>query len=520
MTAQLLKDTVNYEKLVGEGKGQTMVAQDLVLSDRSPEIGKVLSIDGKVNIISTETSEERVIVDGKVTVDIFYSSLDDSKGIYKLSSTNNFTQNINLPQSDQDMKSVTNAEIEHIEYEIVSNRKIKVNSIINLESTVYNKESLEIVVDMKGEDIQLLRDNIEFAEYQGEDKIQSIVKINIDIPQEKDEVSSILKSDINIHRKEITNTEDGIKINASGTIRLMYDTSNEDIHTVDEEFSFETEINGVEIKNNSKHNVSFKVIDVYESVSENDEGERRKVEIEAVVDSCVKSYNTKNLQSIVDAYSPDEGYELEKINIKSLSFYGEASDSQTIKERINIEDEDETINQIKYINLKPIVTETKVIDDKVIAEGILETNILYLAEGEKGCIANLEEQIPFKTSIEIEGSKIDMIPIIDVNIEHISFDKISSKEVDLKIILNASAKLLQKKTFELIKNVVEVDVSENIKNMPTFVIYCIQRDDSLWKVAKRYATTIEDIVNINSIENPENIAIGTKIIIPKKTFVY
>ena len=520
MTAQLLKDTVNYEKLVGEGKGQTMVAQDLVLSDRSPEIGKVLSIDGRVNIISTETSEERVIVDGKVTIDIFYSSLDDSRGIYKLSSTNNFTQNINLPQSDQDMKSVTNAEIEHIEYEIVSNRKIKVNSIINLESTVYNRESLEIVVDMKGEDIQLLRDNIEFAEYQGEDKTQSIVKINIDIPQEKDEVSSILKSDINIHRKEITNTEDGIKINVSGTVRLMYDTSSEDIHTIDEEFAFETEINTIESKNNSKHNVSFKVIDVYESISENDEGERRKVEIEAVVDCYIKSYNTRNLQSILDAYSPDEGYELEKTNVKCLSFFGEASDSKTIKERINVEDESETINQIKYINLKPIVTETKVIDDKVIAEGILEANILYLAEGEKGGISNLEEQVPFKTSIEIEGSKIDMIPIIDVNIEHISFDKISSKEVDLKIILNASAKLLQKKTFELIKNVVEVDVSESIKNMPTFVIYCIQKDDNLWKIAKRYATTIEDIVNINSIENPENIAIGTKIIIPKKTFVY
>ncbi|MEG0481197.1 MAG: DUF3794 domain-containing protein, partial [Clostridium sp.] len=239
MSAQLLKDTVNYERLVGEGTGQTMVSQDLVLSDRNPEIGKILSIDGKVNIISAETNQDKVVVDGKITVDVFYSSSEDSKGIYKLSSSNNFTQNINLPQCDGGMKSLTDATIEHIEYEMVSNRKIKVNSIVNLESVVFSKENVEVVVDMKGEEIQLLRNNLEVSEYLGEDKAQSIVKVNVNIPDEKDEVSSVLKSDVTIHRKDIIVQDGKALINAAGIARLMYDTSSEDVYTVDEEFSFE-----------------------------------------------------------------------------------------------------------------------------------------------------------------------------------------------------------------------------------------------------------------------------------------
>lgn len=519
MSAQLLKDTVNYERLVGEGTGQTMLSQDLVLSDRNPEIGKVLSVDGKVNIISAETSEEKVVVDGKITIDIFYASSEDSKGIYKLSSTNNFTQNINLPQSDGGMKSITDAKIDHIEYEIVSNRKIKVNSIVNLQSVVYSRENVEVVVDMKGEEIQLLRNAIEFSEYLGEDKAQSIVKVNISIPDDKEEVSSVLRSDVTIHRKDVVVQEGKVIINATGIARIMYDTSGEDVYTIDEEFSFETEVDAGDARDGAKCDVGFKVIDVYESILENDASERRNVEIEAVVDVSAKLYGVKNIQSIVDAYSPDEAYEFEKVTVKSLDFYNEGSDSQTIKERINLETDSSPVHQVKYITLKPIITELKVVDDKVIGEGILETNILYSIASEEGGISSYEEEIPFKTSIEIEGAKIDMVPSIDVNVEHISFDKISGRELDLKIILNAEAKLSQKNTFELIKNVVEVDLPENIKNMPTFIIYAVQKSDNLWKIAKRYGATIEDIVKVNDIENPESIPFGTKIIIPKKAFI-
>ncbi|MEG0642247.1 MAG: DUF3794 domain-containing protein [Clostridium sp.] len=519
MSAQLLKDTVNYERLVGEGTGQTMVSQDLVLSDRNPEIGKVLSIDGKVNIISTETSQDKVVVDGKITVDIFYDSQENSRGIYKLSSTSNFTQNINLPQSDAGMKSVTDAKIEHIEYEIVSNRKIKVNSIINLESMVYSKESVEIVVDMRGEDVQLLKSNLELSEYLGEEKVQSIVKVNITIPEDKQEVSSVLKSDITIHRKDIRIQDGKVLVNANGIARLMYDTSSEDVFTIDEEFSFEAEIDVDQARDGVKCDVGFRIIDVYESIMENDLGERRQVEVEAVVDVTTKTYGVKNIQSIVDAYSPDEGYEFEKVNVKSLSFYAEGTDSQTIKERVNLDSDEDPIEQIKYVTLKPIITEIKVVDDKVIAEGILEMNVLYSVSREGGGISNFEDEISFKTSIDIRGAKIDMVPSVDVNVEHISFDKISGKEIDLKIILNAVGKLSQKTNLELIKNVVEVELPDSLKNAPTFIIYSVQQNDNLWKIAKRYGATIEDIVKVNEIDNPDLISYGTKIIIPKKAFI-
>ena len=46
------------------------------------------------------------------------------------------------------------------------------------------------------------------------------------------------------------------------------------------------------------------------------------------------------------------------------------------------------------------------------------------------------------------------------------------------------------------------------------IIYSVDKGDTLWKLAKKYNTTIEELVKINDIENPEIIIIGQKLIIP------
>ena len=47
------------------------------------------------------------------------------------------------------------------------------------------------------------------------------------------------------------------------------------------------------------------------------------------------------------------------------------------------------------------------------------------------------------------------------------------------------------------------------------IIYVVKDGDTLWKIAKKYGSTVDDIVRVNGIENPDKINIGEKIYIPK-----
>ena len=56
----------------------------------------------------------------------------------------------------------------------------------------------------------------------------------------------------------------------------------------------------------------------------------------------------------------------------------------------------------------------------------------------------------------------------------------------------------------------------SIYGVPTaFIIYTVQNGDTLWKLAKRFNTTVEDILAVNDIENPDLIYPGQRLIIVK-----
>ncbi|MBR1736012.1 MAG: LysM peptidoglycan-binding domain-containing protein, partial [Firmicutes bacterium] len=47
-------------------------------------------------------------------------------------------------------------------------------------------------------------------------------------------------------------------------------------------------------------------------------------------------------------------------------------------------------------------------------------------------------------------------------------------------------------------------------------IYIVQKGDTLWKLAKKFNTSVEDIARINDIENPDLIYPEQKLLILKR----
>ena len=51
---------------------------------------------------------------------------------------------------------------------------------------------------------------------------------------------------------------------------------------------------------------------------------------------------------------------------------------------------------------------------------------------------------------------------------------------------------------------------------PSILFYLVQPGDTLWKIARRYQTTMDTLARVNQISNPDRIDIGQKLIIPKQ----
>lgn len=104
---------------------------------------------------------------------------------------------------------------------------------------------------------------------------------------------------------------------------------------------------------------------------------------------------------------------------------------------------------------------------------------------------------------------------IDTNVEIAMQDfVIEDSEVTLNINLNFEVSQYN----QINMNIIE-DVNHNeekcTENPYSMTIYFVKSGDSLWKIAKKYRSTIEDIMRLNEIEDPDKIDVGMQLFIPK-----
>ena len=87
-----------------------------------------------------------------------------------------------------------------------------------------------------------------------------------------------------------------------------------------------------------------------------------------------------------------------------------------------------------------------------------------------------------------------------VFINHLGYTISGSDSVDLRMIIGISIKLVN---YDSIKTVTAIDREESEdteqRGMQCYIIYFVQSGDTLWNIAKRYHTTVDELVKNNNI---------------------
>ena len=145
-------------------------------------------------------------------------------------------------------------------------------------------------------------------------------------------------------------------------------------------------------------------------------------------------------------------------------------------------------------------------------EGVIKANIIYKTTDEEVGYSQISGDIPFTVVLDINGAKEGMKAIVNSNLEAIDAS-IEANTIAVKATISVGAKLSYEVNKEFISDVIELD-EEPKKKKASITIYVITKGDTLWSLAKKYNTTVDAIVKMNSIENPDSIEVGDKLIIP------
>lgn len=518
MPVELVKNPIKAFRIIGEETSSIVVEEDINVPDVSPDVYKILYPSARVIIKSAETASDKIIVDGQVLMDILYAADVEGRPLSSLNISADFSHAMEMAGAKPRMKEWIDVVIQHVECHMINSRKISIRVILDIICMVKDIYDIEIPLDVRGSDnTQVLKEALDIKEIIGLKKDKYNIREEIELEADKPSIGEILKTDFRASIKDNQTMEGKVQVNGNLAYNILYKADgDETIENYGGEIPFSEYIEIPEAEADMESTAYVKMRESFVEVSENPEGERRSITINASIDIVGETFKDSKPDALADLYSPKWDMQIERKGYEIDEYLGRGVNSTIIKESINIKHGSPEVEKLCYLDAKPIINEIKVMDDKVGIEGALEANVLYKSSFSGEPMNCITDQFPFKIILDVPGAKTQMYPKANCWIENIAYSAVGTNIIDIRIVLMATADIYKKVSKKVIANVEEKEgIALDYNSLPTATLYVVSCGDTLWKIAKKYNTTVDALAKLNNIEDPEKINVGDKIFILK-----
>ncbi len=519
MSLELIREAIKVNQVIGEDSTQTVVEHDIIVPDVKPDIARVLLLDGEVFVHGAEVVQEKVIVNGVILYKMLYIAEETSHCVKSINTKMPFTCNMEVPFAKHGMKCKTKCMVEHIEHNLLNGRKINVKSIVGVHGKVTNEVEQEFICDLKGiEKIQVLKESVKINSFIGCSEEILMVKETLEVPAGKPALKELLRSDIKITGKDYKITDNKIIAKGELNVSTLYIGDDEDksIQYMEHEIPFTQLVDLPDAGEDSLCDVEYRITDCDFDIGEDGDGEPRILNSGISLNVYASGVNKRSIDVVEDAYSPRLGMDLDKDPFSMEEVISDSRNQIILKDTLAIKEDSPDIAEIFNVLCKPSLTECRISDDKVLVEGLVQSNILYLANNAEQPVFCSEQEIPFRHGVDVKGAKPGMMCDAVIDIEHCNYSVVSSSEVEIRLVISLNMKVVDKVTFPLAVKVNECPADDKkFTSQPSIIIYFTQPGDNLWKVAKKYGITLDDIKTVNKFTEYDTFNPGQQVIIPR-----
>lgn len=510
MVVETVKESLSVNKLIATKAEVILVEGDMIVPDSKPDILNTICTSGVVCIYKKEVLEGKVRIDGNINTYIMYIPDDENDKVRGITTTLDFSENIQIANVNEEMNCRVITRLKNIEAKVINGRKIGIKAAIEVEVKVYSNETIAIVNSIPNSDgIQTLQENLLVNSLVGMGENKIFAKDTISINSE-DNLAEILKTNLCICNKDVKISYNKILAKSDAQIKIMYLTEDNRIESVLANIPI---VGFIDIPDVTEENICDLEYEIRNIVLKPNQTEEHSIYVEIEVGVMANVYEEKEISLIQDLYSPSENLEFNQRNITTMTDKRSNKDTLQIREKVTLEGiGDRNIIDVEVI---PRIEKEHKKDNRIIYEGELELN--FILSNNDLQVEIRSAKIPFDYSVDNLENGEEIFTNMEIEVLNKDFivqdGGIITCNIDLEITLNSY------KTSKL--NVIdEIQTNgEREKEDYSIMMYIVKKGDSLWKIAKDYGSTVEDIIRTNGIENENLIMPGQKIFIPHYTKV-
>lgn len=516
MPLTLAKETMemNWNAQMGEEATQILLEGDMIVPDSKPDLQEILRCEGKVKQKDKRISDDRISFSGELEVSVLYRAKNGEKPLYAMKSSLPLEDFLHMEGLEKDMTVSLTAELEHLDCQIINDRKLSVKAIIGVEAVAEQQKTAEILTDVTGEGMECLTGLLRMETKTAEGKDRFTVKEEVMLPASAPEIGEILMESVRLTEQEIRAMEGKAMVRGNLCIQLLYADGEGKLGSMTEKIPFHGYLENETISPKTDLTGTLTIEESRLTPTVDEDGETRQINADITIGAVLQGTETTEQEILLDAYAPSGTVSLQKEEITYPITVASGKNQFTIKERIALENGEVPMMRAENIWGEVRLSQARAMMDAVEAEGVLFVDILYHCADDAAPVAMMTRGIPFTQTMEMKGVRAGDDAAVSLWLDDLDFQMLSETEGELRATVTMDAVVKRQETAEVVTDLMAADAAEGLP-LAGAVIYTVQQGDSLWKIAKRYRTTTADIVAVNEIENPDLIYPGQKLLIIK-----
>ena len=501
----LTQNSLTLNKTFPEFHDSFFIEGDVIIPDIKPDVETVIYVDALPVIDNYIINSGQITVTGECEFNILYVSEKLPNEIIRISTSIPFKNSFAVSNLTPETFAEVNISPQKISSLILNGRKLSVSAELQANIKLSGSEEITFINEVENtETTKQLKTSTKIPTLVNATKTTTTVRDTAMLPTDLPTINEILKYDSCIEKQETVISDGKILLKAELNIKIYYTnehSTNINIFETSIPFSDFVDVNTTNENDNCQLNNSIKKLGI-KLIPDSDDL-MRIVEFNTDIESSLKVFHNTELEIIEDVYSTETDLLPERENIRYEINSNQISENITLRGTISIpEDENvkilNSMGRIKSVNLNDE-------NNSSLLSGIIDVTVIYCVPS-TGKINSVSLDMPMEHML---SEKIQTLE--NVKIENIEVTNAGSEKYDVKIMLLVHGHENKYGEISILKNLIEL---ENPPHKNTgLTIYFVKPGDTLWKIAKRFHTTIEHISEMNNISEPALINIGTTLII-------
>lgn len=246
------------------------------------------------------------------------------------------------------------------------------------------------------------------------------------------------------------------------------------------------------------------------------DGEERILQVDAVLELNMKMYKEEEHELLLDAYSPVKECVLHRKNEMLESLLVRNFSKCRLTDRIEVKENQGKVLQLCHSSGKVKVDKTRITDKGIVAEGIVALKILYIIGNDEMPFYSMDAMLPFTHLVEAKDIGQDCTYFLQADLEQLSTAMADGAEIEVKAAVGLNVLVFRQWEEQIVESVEEQPLDrKKIESMPGITVYIVKNGDTLWDIARKFYTTVDEICNVNSLAEKE-VKAGQPLILVKQ----